>query len=58
MPAPIFSLAIAPVRLIISVPPATTQSSMPDMTCAAARLTEVIPPPQNRSSVVPLLVTS
>ena len=33
---------------IISVPPATTRSSMPDMICAAARLTAVMPPPQKR----------
>ena len=36
-----------------------TQSSMPDITDAAARLTDVIPPPQKRSSVIPLaLMTS
>ena len=38
---------------IISVPPAMTTSSMPDMTCAAAKFTLVMPPPQKRSSVMP-----
>ena len=47
----------APRRLgmdIISVPPAITRSSMPDMIEAAARFTAVMPEPQNRSSVTPL----
>ena len=38
---------------IISVPPATTRSAMPDMMLAAAMLTAVMPEPQNRSSVMP-----
>ncbi len=39
---------------IISVPPATTRSSMPAMIEAAAMLTAVMPEPQKRSSVTPL----
>lgn len=58
MPACIFSFDIAAVKLIISVPPATMQSSIPLMIWAAARFTLVMPPPQNRSSVVPLEVMS
>ena len=43
---------------IISVPPAMTRSSMPDLICAAAMLTAVRPLPQKRSSVTPLALTS
>ena len=43
---------------IISVPPATTRSSMPDMMQAAARLTALMPEPQKRSIVMPLALTS
>src|SRR3546814_14387003 len=35
-----------------------TQSSMPLITLAAAKFTELIPPPQKRSSVVPLALVS
>ena len=42
-----------PLPLIISVPPATTRSDMPDMMVEAAKFTAVIPEPQNRSSVTP-----
>jgi hypothetical protein len=43
---------------IISVPPAMTRSSEPDMMAFAAMLTLVMPDPQNRSSVTPLARTS
>ena len=43
---------------IISVPPATMRSSMPDMIEAAAILTVVMPDPQKRSRVTPLERTS
>src|SRR5689334_17620094 len=43
---------------IISVPPATTRSAMPAMMLCAAMFTVVMPEPQKRSSVTPLLVTS
>ena len=43
---------------IISAPPATTTSSMPDMTGAAPKLAPVMPEPQKRSSVTPLAVTA
>jgi len=49
---------IVAVRLIISVPPAITRSSMPDMIDAAARFTVVMPEPQKRSSVMPLALMS
>ncbi len=44
-----------PLPLISSVPPATTMSDMPDMMVEAAKLTVVMPEPQKRSSVTPLL---
>ena len=47
-----------PLPLISSVPPATTRSDMPDMMVAAAKFTVVIPEPQKRSRVTPLLRTS
>jgi hypothetical protein len=43
---------------IFSVPPPITRSSVPDMTEAAAKFTEVMPEPQKRSSVTPLALTS
>ena len=43
---------------IISVPPPMTRSAMPDMMVDAARLTAVMPEPQKRSRVTPLLRTS
>ena len=43
---------------IISVPPETTRSSIPDMTDEAAIFALVIPDPQNRSSVTPLALMS
>ena len=43
---------------IISVPPATTRSSMPDLMQAAARLTALMPDPQKRSIVMPLALMS
>ena len=42
-----------PLSDIISVPPAITRSSMPDMMLAAAMFTVVMPEPQKRSSVMP-----
>ena len=50
--------AAAPSIDIISVPPAITRSSEPDMMEAAAMLTLVMPDPQKRSSVTPLARTS
>ena len=43
---------------IISVPPATTRSDMPDMMVEAAKFTVEMPEPQNRSMVTPLERTS
>jgi hypothetical protein len=43
---------------IISVPPAITRSSEPDMMELAAMLTLVMPEPQKRSSVTALARTS
>ena len=44
--------------VIISTPPAITQSSWPDATAAVASVTAVMPPPQKRSSVTPEAVMS
>ncbi len=43
---------------IISVPPATTRSSMPAITAVAAMLALVMPEPQKRSRVTPLALMS